>query len=74
MSKEQEFYDQLIKDNVFWGRNPDNSIYIYTDGYKTQEHYDLAEYANSMGFAYVSEEFDRICGKTRLIIKLRKVA
>jgi hypothetical protein len=63
----QTAYQFLTDNHLQWGRKDSNHIFVWTSGYKTHfedGHYGVEKILMESGFRMISEEFDRICGKT----------
>lgn len=69
----REAYEMLTEKRVHWGRLNDNHIFIWVEGYFTQDFYDLATILNWNGMRMTESEFDRMCGKTRGVFKHKAV-
>lgn len=69
VTKEQYAYNELTRVNAFWGRIDSNTIYIYTDGYLTQDCHNIESFMLANGFRSIEQNFDKYCGKTKTIYK-----
>lgn len=65
----QEAYKQLTDRHVHWDRKDSNHIIVWTSGYKTADHRNIAKFLLQAKMVLVNEEFDNICGKTKGIFK-----
>ena len=60
----EHFYSQLDENNVHWGRTNDNTLFVWTSGYKTANHIYIQEFAQACGLRCMKENYDSLCGKT----------
>jgi len=68
--KNQEAYNWLTEINAHWGRQDSNHIYVWVSGYKHADCYEVyAKALNKAGMRLISENFDKICGKTKLMFR-----
>jgi hypothetical protein len=52
-----------------WTRISDNELVLWFSGYKPQEMHDAEDALFALGGRCTSQDFDRVCGKTAMIIK-----
>lgn len=62
-------YEALTKANAPWTRKDATHIVVYTSGYVTQEAHDIEKFLMQAGMRLVSQEFDKVCGKTFNVFK-----
>lgn len=61
--REQIFHD-LGRINAHPSINSTEQLVVWTQGYKTQEAYDIERYLMQFGVVLVAQKFDKVCGKT----------
>lgn len=62
-----EAYDYLTANHLQWGRQDATHIYVWELGYCVRT--ETEEVLMALGFHKLSEEFDRVCGKTMSVYK-----
>lgn len=67
--KKQEFFNTIEQYTTHWDRNSKNMLVLWFSGYKPQDGYDCEEALNKLGGFAVSYDFDKICGKSALIVR-----
>ena len=68
----QEAYQVLEDNSVFWGRIDENTIYVYTSGYKTAECYEIEKFLMKAKMFCLEMRFDRHCGQTKSVYRHQK--
>lgn len=68
----KQAYDALINSGLQWGRHDANHIYVWTQGYKCAEHYEVEKLLSRAGMRMLTEEFDKYCGQTRAVYRHKK--
>lgn len=66
---EKEAYDYLDSNNLQWGRQDAEHIYVWEPGYKCYS--DTEAVLMEAGFRLMRQEFDKMCGKTMNLYKKR---
>jgi len=65
----QNVYDQFKANNVHWQRRDNETIVVWTSGYKTSECYDIESFLMKSKCYCISMDFDKQCGKTKAVYK-----
>ena len=58
---------EALEGYVHWGRIDENTIYIYTPGYKTAECYEIEKFLMEHEMFCLEMRFDTHCRKTKSI-------
>lgn len=60
----REAYQALTEARVHWDRKDGNHIIVWTSGYLTAECHEIERFLMQAKMRAVSQEFDKVCGKT----------
>jgi len=71
MTKKQktEFFNTIEKFTNHWNRVSNNTLVLWFSGYKPMEIYECEAALMKFGAHLVSEEFDKLCGKTAVVVR-----
>ena len=65
----KQAYQALTAANVHWDRKDAKHIVVFTSGYKCANCHNIEKYLMQAGMRIVSQEFDRMSGKTFSVYK-----
>jgi len=70
----ENLYDAIEKHTSHWDRRDENTLVLYFSGYRTKAAYDCETEIRTFGAFVIGMDFDRQCGKTKVIVREPKKA